>query len=111
MPEKWININGPWGITGKHAEYLTIAGIILASLIVLSFVAEYLIYRRAQNQAEAKNVLPYVIYSVLFLILWIEPTAYGVFFLSVFVFLYVGKNLISDAISALKQLKTDKKPE
>ena len=95
IPEKWININGPWGITGKNAEYLTIAGLIIASLLAISFVAEYLIYRRKQNQAEAKNVLPYVIYSVLFILLWIEPTAYGVFALSLCAFLYICRDLWS----------------
>ena len=95
MPNRLKNLCGQWNFTAPVTDYLTIAGLIIASLLAISFVAEYLIYRRKQNQAEAKNVLPYVIYSVLFILLWIEPTAYGVFALSLGVFLYICRNLWS----------------
>ena len=106
MPDRLKNLCGQWNFTAPVTDYLTIAGLIIASLLAISFVAEYLIYRRKQNQAEAENILPYVIYSVLFILLWIEPTAYGVFALSICAFLYICRDLILDIFSALKQQKS-----
>ena len=106
MPDRLKNLCGQWNFTAPVTTYLTGAGLIIASLLAISFVAEYLIYRRKQNQAEAKNVLPYVIYSVLFILLWIEPTAYGVFALSICAFLYICRDLVRDIFSAIKQQKS-----
>ena len=106
MPDRLKNLCGQWNFTAPVTDYLTIAGLIIASLLAISFIAEYLIYRRKQNQAEAENILPYVIYSVLFILLWIEPTGYGVFALSICAFLYICRDLILDIFSALKQQKS-----
>ncbi len=111
IPEKWSNTDGPWGITGKNAEILTITGICIATLFALSFAVEYYFYRKQNNPEECKNILPYLIYSVLFLLLWIEPTGYGVFALSLLAFLYICRDLILDIFSALKQQKNVEKAE
>ncbi|MBR2428125.1 MAG: hypothetical protein IKB16_15435, partial [Lentisphaeria bacterium] len=109
IPEKWINTDGPWGITGKNAEILTITGICIATLFALSFAVEYYFYRKQKNNEEARNVLSYVIFSVLFLLLWIEPTGYGVFALSMAAFLYICRDIFLDIFSGLKQQRQEKK--
>ena len=109
IPEKWINTDGPWGITGKNAEILTITGICIAALFALSFAVEYYFYRKQNNPGECKNILPYLIYSVLFLLLWIEPTGYGVFVLSLLAFLTICREIFCDIFTGLKQQIQQKK--
>ena len=98
-----------FSVIDKNAEILTITGICLAALFALSFAVEYYFYRKQNNPGECKNILPYLIYSVLFLLLWIEPTGYGVFALSMAAFLYICRDIFLDIFSGLKQQRQEKK--
>ena len=96
MPDRLKTLCGQWNFTHPATFYMTITGLVLASLLTLSFAVEYYFYRKQNDPEECKNILPYLIYSVLFLLLWIEPTGYGVFALSLLAFLYVIKNILQN---------------
>lgn len=71
-------------------------GSILAGLTALSFVVEYVIYRKKNEMEEAREMQPLLLYGALFLLLWYEPTAYGVFALFAGVILYYGWKMVQD---------------
>ena len=108
MPDRLKTLCGQWNFTHPATFYMTLAGLVLASLLTLSFAVEYYFYRKQNDPGECKNILPYLIYSVLFLLLWIEPTGYGVFGLSVIAFFCIIKDLISAIIVTLKEKKEQK---
>lgn len=108
MPDRLKTLCGQWNFTHPATFYMTLAGLVLASLLTLSFAVEYYFYRKQNDPEECKNILPYLIYSVLFILLWIEPTGYGVFGLSVIAFFCIIKDLISAIIVTLKEEKEQK---
>ena len=90
IPEKWLHKTGPWGFTGDTAHWLNIAGLTLAGLLVLSFAIEYIILRKREQ--ETRDVLRCFIFGLLFLLLWIEPTGYTLFAVSMGIFFYTLKD-------------------
>ena len=108
MPDRLKTLCGQWNFTHPATFYMTLAGLVLASLLTLSFVVEYALYRIQKNKEESHKVLPFVTYSIVFILLWIEPTGYGVFGLSVIAFFCIIKDLISAIIVTLKEKKEQK---
>lgn len=96
MPEPLKDMCGQWNLTGRVTEILTMVGSILAGLTALSFVVEYVIYRKKNEMEEAREMQPLLLYGALFLLLWYEPTAYGVFALFAGVILYYGWKMVQD---------------